>query len=72
MRRRRVKRMSAVSLREATAWCSSRLATTVLLFPWAVVAKGLGTGAILAVAVFLGVLVLGLAYAWKKGALQWK
>ena len=45
---------------------------TVLLFPWAVVAKGLGTGAILAVAVFLGVLVLGLAYAWKKGALQWK
>ena len=45
---------------------------TVLLFPWAGVAKGLGTGAILAVGVFLGVLVLGLAYAWKKGALQWK
>lgn len=44
----------------------------IFLFPWAVVAKGLGTGSILAVAVFLGVLILGLAYAWRKGALQWK
>ena len=45
---------------------------TVLLFPWAVIAGSLGTGSIMAVAVFLFVLILGLAYAWRKGALEWK
>ena len=45
---------------------------TVFLFPWAVVAKSMGTESILGVAVFLCVLILGLAYAWKKGALKWK
>ncbi len=44
----------------------------VFLFPWAVIAKSMGTESILAVAVFLCVLVLGLAYAWRKGALEWK
>ena len=44
----------------------------VFLFPWAVIAKEMGTESILAVAVFLCVLVLGLAYAWRKGALEWK
>ena len=44
----------------------------VFLFPWAVIAKGMGTESILAVAVFLCVLILGLAYAWRKGALEWK
>ena len=44
----------------------------VFLFPWAVIAKGMGTESILAVAVFLCVLVFGLAYAWRKGALEWK
>ena len=44
----------------------------VFLFPWAVIAKGLGTESILAVAVFLCVFILGLAYAWRKGALEWK
>ena len=45
---------------------------TVFLFPWAVIAKCMGTASIMAVAVFMGVLILGLAYAWKKGALEWK
>ena len=44
---------------------------TVFLFPWAVIAKSMGTASIMAVAVFMGVLILGLAYAWKKGALEW-
>ena len=44
----------------------------VFLFPWAVIAKGMGVESILAVCVFLFVLILGLAYAWRKGALQWK
>ena len=45
---------------------------TMFLFPWAVVMKTLGTGGLLAVGVFLFVLVLGLAYAWRKGALKWQ
>ena len=45
---------------------------TVFLFPWAVIAKSMGTASIMAVAVFMGVLILGLAYAWKNGALEWK
>lgn len=45
---------------------------TVFLFPWAVICKAVGTKALLAVGTFLVILVLGLAYAWKKGALRWK
>ena len=44
---------------------------TVFLYPWAVVANGMGTSALLCIGIFLFVLVLGLAYAWKKGALKW-
>ena len=45
---------------------------TVFLFPWAAICRALGSGALLAVGTFLVILVLGLAYAWKKGALRWK
>ena len=45
---------------------------TVFLFPWAAICRSLGSGALLAVGTFLVILVLGLAYAWKKGALRWK
>ena len=45
---------------------------TMFLFPWAVVMKTLGTSGLLAVGVFLFVLILGLAYAWRKGALKWQ
>ncbi|MFA6199468.1 MAG: NADH-quinone oxidoreductase subunit A [Bacteroidales bacterium] len=45
---------------------------TVFLFPWAVVVRDLGIDAILSVLFFFLVLVGGLAYAWKKGALEWK
>ncbi len=45
---------------------------TVFLFPWAVIAAKLGTQALLAVGVFLAILILGLAYAWRKGALEWQ
>lgn len=45
---------------------------TVLLFPWATVMKDLGPDGLVSVAFFLVVLTLGLAYAWKKGALKWK
>ena len=45
---------------------------TVFLFPWAVICKSLGTSGLLAVAVFLVILILGLAYAWRKGVLKWQ
>ena len=45
---------------------------TVFLFPWATICNGKGGQALLAVGTFLVILVLGLAYAWKKGALRWK
>ncbi|MCF0180959.1 MAG: NADH-quinone oxidoreductase subunit A [Muribaculaceae bacterium] len=45
---------------------------TVFLFPWAVICRALGPNALAAVGTFLLILALGLAYAWKKGALRWK
>ncbi len=45
---------------------------TVLLYPWAVVVSKLGPMALLSIGFFLLVLVFGLAYAWRKGALEWK
>jgi NADH-quinone oxidoreductase subunit A len=45
---------------------------TVFLFPWAVRMRELGADGLISIAIFFGVLVLGLAYAWRKGALEWK
>lgn len=45
---------------------------TVFLFPWAVICRGLGANGLLAASVFLVVLILGLAYAWRKGVLRWQ
>jgi NADH-quinone oxidoreductase subunit A len=41
------------------------------LFPWAVTLKDLGSAGFWAMMVFLGVLVVGFIYEWKKGALEW-
>ena len=45
---------------------------TVFLFPWANVVNEVGAYALVCVSFFLVVLILGLAYAWRKGALEWK
>ena len=45
---------------------------TLFLYPWAVVVKEFGAMAIVSIGFFLLVLVFGLAYAWRKGALEWK
>ncbi len=42
------------------------------LFPWAVSLAGAGMASWIAMMIFLGELGLGLAYAWKKGALEWE
>ena len=44
----------------------------VFLFPWAVVVQDLGVYGLVSIIFFLIILVLGLAYAWRKGALEWK
>ena len=45
----------------------------IFLYPWAVIYRRADLGWFLfgEVAVFVGLLVLGLWYAWKKGALEW-
>ena len=45
---------------------------TVFLFAWAVVVQELGVYGLVSILFFLVVLILGLAYAWRKGALEWK
>ena len=44
----------------------------VFLYPWAVRFGALGLFALFEMFVFIGILALGLWYAWKKGALSWK
>jgi NADH-quinone oxidoreductase subunit A len=45
----------------------------VYLFPWATVfaAPGFGTTTLVEMGVFVGVIALGLAYAWRRGVLRW-
>ncbi len=42
------------------------------LFPWAVVFKSLGTFAFVEMMVFVFILIIGLAYVWGKGDLEWE
>ena len=44
----------------------------VFLFPWAVTVQDAGIDGLLNFLFFMVILILGLAYAWKKGALEWK
>ena len=42
------------------------------LFPWAVSLENTGWAGWIAMMIFLAELAFGLAYAWKKGALEWE
>jgi len=44
---------------------------TVFLYPWAVAYGKLGLFALVEMFIFLGILLVGLVYAWRKGALEW-
>ena len=44
----------------------------VFLYPWAVRHGALHTDALLKAAIFVGVLAFGLAYAWRRRALEWR
>ena len=42
------------------------------LFPWAIVLDEIGWFGFTAMMIFLGILVIGFVYEWKKGALEWE
>jgi NADH-quinone oxidoreductase subunit A len=42
------------------------------LFPWAIVLPGIGAFGFWSMMIFLGILVVGFIYEWKKGALEWE
>jgi NADH-quinone oxidoreductase subunit A len=42
------------------------------VFPWALVFRELGVFGLVEMGVFLGLLVIGFIYVWKKGALEWE
>lgn len=44
----------------------------VFIFPWALAFVGVGQFAYWLMVIFVAILALGLGYAWKKGALQWR
>ena len=43
----------------------------VFMYPWAMIFRSLGAPGLIEMGVFIGVLALGLAYVWKRGALAW-
>jgi len=42
------------------------------VFPWAIIFRSLGVVGLVEMGIFLGLLVLGFVYVWKKGALEWE
>ena len=44
----------------------------IFLYPWAVIAKQLGSFAFYEMLFFISAMLIGLAYIWRKGGLQWQ
>jgi len=44
----------------------------VFLYPWAVGLRGLGTFGFASILIFVVIIIVGYAYAWKKKVLEWK
>lgn len=44
---------------------------SIFLFPWAMSLRETGVLGLIEVFIFIFILLLGLFYAWKKGALEW-
>ena len=45
---------------------------TAFFFPWAVVLRKVGMFGFVSMMLFLGLLVIGFIYEWKRGALDWE
>ena len=46
--------------------------TAIFIYPWAIKLRELGGDALLTMMAFIGILAVGWAYAWRKGAFEWK
>ena len=44
----------------------------VFVYPWALIWKGLGSVVFVEMLLFIGILAVALAYAWRKGVLEWE
>ena len=44
----------------------------IFLYPWAVELRGLGTSALIVVAILIFIILVGYIYAWRKKVLEWK
>ncbi|MCI0520363.1 MAG: NADH-quinone oxidoreductase subunit A [Chloroflexi bacterium] len=44
----------------------------IFFLPWAIVFRQLGLFGLIEMVVFVAILLVGYAYAWKKGALEWE
>ena len=44
----------------------------IFLFPWAVYYRQLALYGLIEMAIFIGILLVGFAYAWRKRALEWR
>ena len=54
------------------SWMQFKAGYYLFAYPWAVTVQDAGINGLLNVLFFMLILILGLAYAWKKGALEWK
>ncbi|RCW46219.1 NADH-quinone oxidoreductase subunit A [Halopolyspora algeriensis] len=43
----------------------------LFMYPWTLVVSSAGAGAVIEMFVFLGILLAGVTYAWREGALRW-
>ena len=46
--------------------------TAIFIYPWAIKLRELGGGSLLTMMAFVGILAVGWAYAWRKGAFEWR
>jgi len=44
----------------------------VFMYPWAVIYRELGVFGFVEMMTFMAILLVGYAYAWRKGALEWR
>lgn len=44
----------------------------IFLLPWAAVLREIKILGLIEMAIFIGILMIGFVYAWKKGALEWE
>ena len=44
----------------------------IFIYLWAIVFRDLLLGGFVSMLIFVGILLLGLAYAWRKGVLTWR